>query len=191
MTVLQRKEATGVDSARLAKMVGSVALIGAIGLGVGFALTSVDRVETVAPAEIGSQVQGLAKSAQANQSLNGAAAATAIGAQGLAKSAEANQALNGAAAANAIGAQGLAKSAQTNQALNGASVASVTGPFLAGHPSQTHKGRNGVAPAAQVEWSAVGDPISTRIPDYPQSTTGSAGTSGEASGFGNGDMFAR
>jgi hypothetical protein len=167
MTVLQRKEATGVDSARLAKMVGSVALIGAIGLGVGFALTSVDRVETVAPAEIGSQVQGLAKSAQANQSLNGAAAA------------------------NAIGAQGLAKSAQTNQALNGASVASVTGPFLAGHPSQTHKGRNGVAPAAQVEWSAVGDPISTRIPDYPQSTTGSAGTSGEASGFGNGDMFAR
>jgi hypothetical protein len=143
MTVLQRKEATGVDSARLAKMVGSVALIGAIGLGVGFALTSVDSVETLAPAEIESQAQGLAKSAEANQ------------------------------------------------ALSGASVAAVTGPFLAGHPSQTHKGRNVGAPAAKVESSAVGDPISDRIPDYPQSTTGSAGTSGEASGFGNGEMFAR
>ncbi len=166
MTVLQRKEATGVDSAMLGKVVGSVALLAAIGFGFAVAMSNIEGTETVAPASIGAQAP-----------------------QGLAQSAEANQAVNGAIAAASLGTYGLTESALANQALNGKTVASVAGPFLAGHPSQTHKGRNGVKPASGSEWSTVGDPISDRIPDYSQGDA--AGTSGDVSGFNSGDLFAR
>lgn len=142
MTVLQRKEAMGVDSAKLGKIVGAVALVGAIGFGFAFALSNIDGTDTVAPAAIGAS-------------------------------------------------QGLTNSAQTNQALNSALVtaASASGPFLAGHPSQTHKGRNSATPASGSEWSTVGDPISVRIPDYPQGEAVSA--SGDAAGSNRGDLLAR
>ncbi|HEY5889599.1 MAG TPA: hypothetical protein VIW94_02715 [Acidimicrobiia bacterium] len=188
MTVLQRKEAMGVDSAKLGKIVGSVALVAAIGFGFAIAMSNINDTETVAPASIGA-TQGLAKSAQVNQALNGAVGTAAVGAtQGLAKSAQVNQALNGAVGTAAIGAYGLSQSALANQALNGETAASTSGPFLAGHPSQTHKGRNGATPASGSEWSTVGDPISARIPDYPQ---GDAGTSGGPSGSNSGGLFPR
>ena len=163
MTVLQRKEAMGVDPAKLGKMVGSVALVAAIGFGFAFAISNINETETVAPASIRAT-------------------------QELAKSAQVNQALNGAVGTAAAGTYGLTQSAQVNQALNGATIASVSGPFLAGHPKQTHKGRNGATPAPSTDWSAVGDPISERIPDYPK---GATVTSGEASGSNSGGLFAR
>lgn len=166
MTVLQRKEATGVDSSKLGMIVGAVALVAALGFGLAVALSSIDGTETVAPGAIGARAS-----------------------QGLAQSAQVNQALNGAVAAAGFGTSGLTQSALANQALNGETVTSVSGPFLAGHPSQTHRGRSIAKPASESEWSPAGDPVSDRIPDYPQSD--GAGVSGGVAGFNNGDLFAR